>query len=76
VGSFEGGNGVVVMTNTNNEPLFDEIINSVATVYNWKDYYKPEIRDLKYGLVFLALGSLSLLIGLTRKKPSHEVATI
>ena len=69
VGSFEGGNGVVVMTNTYNEALFKEIINSVATVYNWKDYYTPKIRDWKYGLVFLGLGSLSLMIGWKRKKP-------
>jgi len=46
------------MTNTYNETLFKEIINSVATVYNCKDYYTPEIRDLKYGLIFLGLGSL------------------
>jgi len=50
--------GVVVMTNTYNETLFKEIINSVATVYNCKYYYTPEIRDLKYGLIFLGLGSL------------------
>lgn len=43
VGSFEGGNGVVVMTNTYNTLLFDEIIYSVATTYNWKNY-SPEVR--------------------------------
>lgn len=44
VGSFEGGNGVVVMTNTYNTALFTEIINSVAKVYNWKNYYTPIIK--------------------------------
>lgn len=44
VGSFEGGNGVVVMTNTYNTALFEEIINSVANTYNWKNYYAPFIK--------------------------------
>jgi hypothetical protein len=44
VGSFEGGNGVVVMTNTYNTALFDEIINSVAKTYNWKNFYSPVIK--------------------------------
>jgi CubicO group peptidase (beta-lactamase class C family) len=45
VGSIDGGNGVVVMTNTYNTALFDEIINSVATVYHWKNYYTPVIKS-------------------------------
>ena len=45
VGSFDGGNGVVVMTNTYNTALFNEIINSVATVYHWKNYYTPVIKS-------------------------------
>ena len=41
-GSMEGGNGVVVMVNSGSSNVFiQEIINSVATVYNWKDFYKP-----------------------------------
>ncbi len=44
VGSVEGGNGVVVMTNTYNTALFNEIINSVARVYGWKNYYNPVIK--------------------------------
>jgi CubicO group peptidase (beta-lactamase class C family) len=45
-GSFEGGNGVVVMTNTYNTALFEEIINSVAKTYQWKNYYTPEIKKV------------------------------
>ncbi len=41
VGSFEGGNGVVVMTNTYNTALVDEVINSIAITYNWKYFYSP-----------------------------------
>jgi CubicO group peptidase (beta-lactamase class C family) len=43
VGSFEGGNGVVVMTNTYNTALYNEIIYSVASTYKWKNY-SPEVR--------------------------------
>jgi CubicO group peptidase (beta-lactamase class C family) len=44
IGSLEGGNGVVVMTNTYNTALVEEIINSVATTYQWKNYYVPLTR--------------------------------
>jgi len=44
VGSIEGGNGVVVMTNTFNTALYDEIVNSVASVYKWKNFYTPVIQ--------------------------------
>jgi len=40
-GSFDGGNGVVVMTNTDDMTLINEIINSVAIVYDWKGFYVP-----------------------------------
>lgn len=43
-GSFEGGNGVVVMVNSDNGSILDEVINSVASVYGWKDYYKPTVK--------------------------------
>jgi CubicO group peptidase (beta-lactamase class C family) len=40
-GSFEGGNGVVVMSNTDDISIVNEIINSVGIVYKWKDFYVP-----------------------------------
>jgi hypothetical protein len=40
-GSVDGGNGVVVMVNSDDGSIMNEIINSVATVYKWKDFYKP-----------------------------------
>ncbi len=43
-GSLTHGNGVVVMVNSANGPILDEIINSVARVYDWKDFYKPITR--------------------------------
>jgi CubicO group peptidase (beta-lactamase class C family) len=39
-GSMEAGNGVVVMANTDNTDILDEIINGVATVYGWKGFVK------------------------------------
>lgn len=45
-GSFEGGNGVVVMTNMNNNiAIINEIIHSVATIYDWKGFFKPHVID-------------------------------
>ncbi|MBC7865841.1 MAG: serine hydrolase [Bacteroidia bacterium] len=43
-GSLEGGNGVAVFLNTDNGSILQELVNSVATVYNWKDFYKPVIK--------------------------------
>ena len=43
-GSLHGGRGVVVMVNSDNGAIMDEIINSVATVYKWEGFYKPVIK--------------------------------
>jgi len=45
-GSFENGNGVVVMVNSDNGKLLNEVINSVAIVYGWKGYYAPVNKKL------------------------------
>lgn len=37
-GSFDG-NGVVVLANGDNTNFRDEVVNSVATVYGWKNFY-------------------------------------
>jgi CubicO group peptidase (beta-lactamase class C family) len=48
IGCLNAGEGVVIMTNTDsfNSAILEEIVNSVATVYKWKDYYLPEIRKV------------------------------
>lgn len=47
IGCRDNGEGVVIMTNSDNGSLlYEEIVNSVATVYNWKDYYLPEIKKV------------------------------
>ena len=43
-GSKEGGNGVVVMLNSDNGAILQEVVAAVATVYGWKDFYKPVVR--------------------------------
>ncbi|HEV7232521.1 MAG TPA: serine hydrolase [Bacteroidia bacterium] len=44
IGSLDGGNGVVLFLNSEESAIIPEVINSVATVYNWKDFYTPVIR--------------------------------
>jgi CubicO group peptidase (beta-lactamase class C family) len=40
-GDVMSGNGMVIMTNSDNGSLCSEVANSVASVYGWKDYYRP-----------------------------------
>ena len=44
LGSLENGDGVVVMVNSDNGAILGEVVNSVAKVYGWKDFYKPEYK--------------------------------
>lgn len=46
IGCRDSGEGVVIMTNSDNPSILEEIANSVASVYNWKDYYLPEIKEV------------------------------
>jgi hypothetical protein len=48
IGCENSGDGVVIMTNTNsdNNGILEEIANSVATVYHWKDYYIPDRKEV------------------------------
>lgn len=46
IGSFENGNGVVVMTNSENPGISAEIINSVSIVYDWKGFYNPTVKKI------------------------------
>ncbi len=46
VGSFENGNGAVVMCNSTDKTILYEIINSIAYVYNWKNYYHPILKNV------------------------------
>jgi CubicO group peptidase (beta-lactamase class C family) len=46
IGCRDSGEGVVIMTNSDNSAILEEIANSVATVYKWKDYYLPEFKKV------------------------------
>ena len=46
IGCLNNGEGVVIMTNSDNASILEEIANSVASIYNWKDYYLPEIKKV------------------------------
>lgn len=43
-GSLEGGYGLAIFVNSDNGGIMGELINSVATVYNWKDFYTPILQ--------------------------------
>ena len=43
-GSLEGGDGVAVFINSNNSKIIREVINSVARVYGWKNFYHAPAR--------------------------------
>lgn len=48
-GSFTTGKGIVILTNSypeNGKSLVYEILNSVASTYNWKDFYNPPVKKL------------------------------
>jgi CubicO group peptidase (beta-lactamase class C family) len=47
-GSIEGGNGVVIMINGDKYSIIPEVLNSVARVYGWKDFYKPVFKSVYY----------------------------
>lgn len=48
IAGMENGSGVVIMTNSDEYSIIPEIINSVAAVYGWKDFYKPAIKKVIY----------------------------
>ncbi|HMH22538.1 MAG TPA: serine hydrolase [Puia sp.] len=43
-GSLENGNGVVVMVNSDNGEIMQELINSVAKVYGFKGLYRSTVK--------------------------------
>ena len=45
MGSMKGGNGVVVMVNSDNGMILQEVVNSVFSVYGW-DEFKPIVKRI------------------------------
>lgn len=67
-GSLKEGNGVVVYSNSDNRAIINELVNSVATVYNWDGFCDTTIRKVielpdsvtqKYIGVYLLDGELA-----------------
>ncbi len=47
LGGMTNGKGVVILTNSENgEPLYNEILTSVAITYGWKGLYNPTMKTL------------------------------
>lgn len=47
-GSFNDGNGAVVLVNSDNTQFKDEVVNSVATAYGWNNFYAYVSKKLHY----------------------------
>ena len=63
------------MTNSDNGVILEEIANSVATVYKWKDYYLPEIKkvvDVDTSVLTKYLGKYNLNGTTMTIKKSHK----
>ncbi|MFM9908084.1 MAG: serine hydrolase domain-containing protein [Chitinophagaceae bacterium] len=45
-GSLKGGDGVVIMVNGENFNIINEVLNSVAQVYDWNGFFKPVFKKL------------------------------
>ena len=45
-GSLQGGDGLVIMVNSDDGRIIQEIMNSIAIVYNWKGFYTPEHKKI------------------------------
>ncbi|MGZ5133992.1 MAG: serine hydrolase [Flavitalea sp.] len=45
-GSLEGGDGIVIMVNSDNDAIIPEILNSVATVYGWDNFTGQKVKRI------------------------------
>ncbi|HEX9150579.1 MAG TPA: serine hydrolase, partial [Flavobacterium sp.] len=65
IGSFENGNGIVIMTNDGSGRIIDDITCSIASINNWKNFplelrkesialviRKESLKDIKQGMEY------------------------
>lgn len=45
-GSLEGGNGMVIMVNSDNFGVINEVMKSIGITYGWNEFYKPVVKQL------------------------------
>ena len=72
-GSFEDGKGVVIIVNSDNGGIIDEIIASVANVYQWKGF-NPSEKPVIKKTVSVPDSILNKCTGVYKQK--NEVVTI
>lgn len=46
IASMDEGKGVAIMLNSDNGNILNEVMNSVATVYGWKGFYQPVMKEV------------------------------
>lgn len=73
-GSIENGNGVVVMINSSNGAIIDEIINNIARVYNWDNFYIPKNNKVKTNIINLDEATINKYTGAYRN--GYEIIKI
>lgn len=62
MGSLSGGDGLVIMVNSDNGDIIPEIVNSIARVYHWKGLTIYHINQKKPGFFYLWIPAALLLI--------------
>jgi hypothetical protein len=45
-GSFKNGKGFIIMANSNDVRIIEEIQNAITEIYQWKEFYKPERKNI------------------------------
>ena len=61
-GSLSGGNGLVVMVNSDNGAIIQEIVNSIARVYQFRGLIKTRTTHKLSSLTLISMSVLILLI--------------
>jgi CubicO group peptidase (beta-lactamase class C family) len=62
MGSLSGGDGLVIMVNSDNGDIIPEIVNSIARVYHWKGLTIYHLNQKKPGFFYLWISAALLLI--------------
>jgi CubicO group peptidase (beta-lactamase class C family) len=66
-GSLDGGNGVMVMINSNNGTILQELVNNIARIYDWKDFYTAPKTIVKTGITDPLIKTLDSYTGAYRQ---------
>ena len=62
MGSLNGGNGLVIMVNSDNGTIIPEIINSISRVYHWEGLTTYHVNQKKPGFSFLWTSAALLIL--------------